>query len=178
MMIHRLIARPLYYCRLRFLARFFSQMNRFLTGIEIHPAAKIEGGLFIDHGMGVVIGETSEIGLNCVMFHGVTLGGTGKQEGKRHPVIGKNVLLGTHATLLGPIYVGDNSKIGARTVIINRDVPANSNVVGTPGKIIRQNGKKKHVPKSLPLSKYRKDEKNTELKLTHSTKRSKRRKFH
>ena len=152
MLVHRLLTRPLYCIRLRFLARFFSHLNRFLTGVEIHPAAQIAGGLFIDHAMGVVIGATSKVGANCVMFHGVTLGGTGKQSDKRHPSIGSSVLLGTHATLLGPVQVGDRVKIGARAVIINRDVPANCTVVGAPGKIVRLNGKRIHPPKALAPS--------------------------
>ena len=154
MLIHRLFSRPLYCIRLGLLSRFFSQLNRFLTGVEIHPGAKIAGGLFIDHAMGVVIGETSTVGENCVMFHGVTLGGTGKQSDKRHPSIGKSVLLGTNATLLGPVQVGDHSKIGARAVIINRDVPANCTVVGAPGKIVRQKGKRIHPPKPLKPSAF------------------------
>ncbi len=163
MLIYRLVCRPLYLLHLKFLARFFSHINRFLTGIEIHPAVRIKGGFFIDHGMGVVIGETSEIGANCVMFHGVTLGGTGKQSGKRHPTIGDNVLLGTHATLLGPIIVGSNTRVGARSVVINRDIPANCTVVGAPGKITRINGKRVHPPQDLPLSSYRHSEKVLEV---------------
>ena len=152
MLIHRLLTRPLYCIRLRLLARFFSHLNRFLTGVEIHPGAQIAGGLFIDHAMGVVIGETSRVGANCVMFHGVTLGGTGKQSDKRHPSIGNSVLLGTHATLLGPVQVGDHAKIGARAVVINRDVPAYCTVVGAPGKIVRQKGKRVRPPKALAPS--------------------------
>lgn len=102
-------------------------------------------GFFCDHGMGVVIGATAEIGKNCVMFHNVTLGGTGKHKGKRHPTIGDNVLIGTHATLLGPIKVGSNVKIGAETVIINKNVPDNCTVVGDPGKIVRLNGRKVNI---------------------------------
>ena len=151
MLLHRLLARPLYVVRLRFLARLFSQINRFLTGIEIHPGAMIEGGLFIDHGMGVVIGETSRVGENCVMFHGVTLGGTGKDSGQRHPIIGDSVLIGTHATLLGPLRVGNNVKIGARTVVINRDIPDDCTVVGAPGQIVRRNGKRIKPPQALPM---------------------------
>ncbi|MCP5480700.1 MAG: serine acetyltransferase [Spirochaetales bacterium] len=159
---HRLIAHPLYRCRLFFLSRFFSQLSRFFTGIEIHPGATIDGGFFIDHGMGVVIGETARIGPNCVLFQGVTLGGTGKQKGKRHPSLGANVLVGTNATLLGPIEVGDNAKIGAETVVINRDIPANCTVVGTPGRIVRLNGRRVEPPEPLPLSGYRQSEKQTE----------------
>lgn len=140
--IHKYISHPLYKVGFRFGARFVSQLMRFLTGIEIHPGAKIGRGLFIDHGMGIVIGETAEIGNNCVMFHGVTLGGTGKDTGKRHPSVGNNVYIGGHSTLLGPIKIGDNVKIGAETVIIGHNVPDNCTVVGAPGKIVRKDGKK------------------------------------
>ena len=140
--VHRYISHPLYKIRLRFLARLISLVMRFFTGIEIHPGAKIGKGLFIDHGMGIVIGETAEVGKNCVMFHSVSLGGTGKHKGKRHPTIGDNVMLGTAATLLGPIKVGNNVKIGAETFIINRDVPDNCTVVGTPGRIVKLSGKR------------------------------------
>jgi serine O-acetyltransferase len=118
---------------------------RFLTGIEIHPGAKIGKGFFIDHGMGVVIGETVEIGKNCMLFQGVTLGGTGNHTGKRHPTIGNNVTIGAHSTILGPLNVGDNVKIGAETVIIMHDIPSNCTVVGAPGKIVKQNDKKANV---------------------------------
>lgn len=140
--VHRYVCHPLYNAKLNFLARLISQIMRFLTGIEIHPGAKIGKGLFIDHGMGLVIGETAKIGKNCVMYHGVTLGGTGKHKGKRHPTIGDNVLIGTKATLLGPITIGDNVKIGAETVIINKNIPNNCTVVGSPGKIVRIKGRK------------------------------------
>lgn len=143
--IHRYISHPLYTIKLKFLARLISQLARFFTGLEIHPGAKIGKGFFCDHGMGVVIGGTAEIGRNCVMFQGVTLGGTGKHLGKRHPTIGENVLIGSHATLLGPINVGNNVKIGAETVIINKDVPDNCTVVGDPGRIVRMNGKKVNI---------------------------------
>lgn len=155
MICHRLLCHPLYNAGLRFLARFFSQMSRFFTGIEIHPGAKIQGGFFCDHGMGVVIGETAEIGRDCVLFHGVTLGGTGKHMARRHPVIGNGVLIGTHATLLGPIHVGDGALIGAESVIINRDVPPGCTVVGNPGRIVKKNGKKLPRSAALPVSKYR-----------------------
>ena len=151
--IHRYISRPLYKIKLRFLARLISQIARFLTGLEIHPGAKIEKGFFCDHGMGVVIGGTAEVGKNCVMFHGITLGGTGKHGGKRHPTIGDNVLIGSHATLLGPIKVGSNVKIGAETIVINCDVPDNCTVVGAPGRIVRLNGKKVNI-KLKPNKKY------------------------
>lgn len=120
--------------------RMISQFNRFLTGVEIHPGARIGKGLFIDHGMGIVIGETAEIGDNCVLFHNVTLGGTGKHAGKRHPTIGNNVFIGTGATILGPVTVGSNVKIGANTFIIMHDVPDNCTVVGSPGKIVKFRG--------------------------------------
>jgi serine O-acetyltransferase len=139
---HRYVCRPLYKIKFRFLARFFSQLNRFFTGIEIHPGAKIGKGLFIDHGMGIVIGETTEIGDNCTIYHKVTLGGTGKHLGKRHPTIGHNVMIGTAATLLGPITVGNNVKIGAESVVIMRDVPPDCTVVGAPGKIVKKDGQR------------------------------------
>lgn len=140
--IHRYISHPLYKIHVPFIPRLFSQIMRFFTGIEIHPGAEIGRGFFIDHGMGVVIGETAKIGKNCVMFHGVTLGGTGKHKGKRHPTIGDNVLIGAQSILLGPIKVGDNAKIGADTTIINKNIPSDCTVVGTPGKIVKLNGKK------------------------------------
>lgn len=124
----------LYNRRLYFMARLISQFARFLTGIEIHPGAKIGKGLFIDHGMGVVIGETAEIGDNVTMYHGVTLGGTGKNKGKRHPTIGNNVIIGTGAKVLGPVYVGDEAKIGAGAVVLC-DVPGGSTAVGVPARI-------------------------------------------
>ena len=142
--IHRYISHPLYNLKIKFIARLISQITRFLTQIEIHPGAKIGKGLFIDHGTGIVIGETSEIGKNCTIYHKVTLGGTGKHSGKRHPTIGNDVMLGTASTLLGPINVGNNVKVGAETFIINHDVPDNCTVVGAPGKIVRLNGKKHH----------------------------------
>jgi serine O-acetyltransferase len=143
--MHRYICHPLYIVRLRFFARLFSQISRFLTGVEIHPGAKIGRGFFIDHGMGIVIGETAEIGRDCIMFHHVTLGGTGKHVGKRHPTIGDNVMLATAATLLGPIKVGNNVKVGAETFIINRDVPDNCTVVGAPGVIVRKDGEEVRI---------------------------------
>jgi serine O-acetyltransferase len=143
--LHRYICNPLYKIKLYFLARLFLEIGRFFTGIEIHPGAKIGKGLFIDHGHEIVIGETAEIGNDCILFHNVTLGGTGKHKGKRHPTIGNNVIIGTAATLLGPITVGDNVKIGAETFIIMHDVPSNCTVVGTPGKIVKLNDKKVDV---------------------------------
>lgn len=124
-----------------FFPRFISQFAKWITGIEIHPGALIAEGLFIDHGMGVVIGETSVIGNNVTLFQGVTLGGTGKERGKRHPTLGNNVVVGTGAKILGNIIVGDNSYVGANAVVI-KDVPPNSTVVGVPGRITKQDGKK------------------------------------
>ena len=122
--------------RIPFLPRALSQFARFITGIEIHPGATIGSGLFIDHGMGVVVGETTEIGDNVTLFQGVTLGGTGKQRGKRHPTIGSHVVVGAGAKVLGPITVGDYVKIGANSVVL-QDVPDHSTVVGIPGRIVR-----------------------------------------
>lgn len=127
--------------KIPFLPRFLSQVAKLITGIEIHPGAAIGKGLFIDHGMGVVIGETSVVKDNVTLFQGVTLGGTGKEKGKRHPNIGNNVVVGTGAKILGNITIGDNSYIGANAVVI-RDVPVNSTVVGVPGRITKQDGKK------------------------------------
>jgi serine O-acetyltransferase len=138
--IHR-FTHLLWKLKIPFLPRLLSQISRFLTGIEIHPGAKIGKGFFIDHGMGVVIGETTEIGENCVLFHNVTLGGTGKHKGKRHPTIGNNVMIGTGAILLGPIKVGNNVKIGANTFILMQDVPDDTTVAGTPGRIVKMNGR-------------------------------------
>jgi serine O-acetyltransferase len=118
-----------------------SYLSRFLTGIEIHPAARIGRGFFIDHGMGVVIGETTEIGENVTLFQGVTLGGTGKQRGKRHPTIGHHVMIGAGAKVFGPITVGDHVKIGANAVVLE-SVPPNSTVVGIPGKVVKLEGRR------------------------------------
>lgn len=122
--------------RIPFVPRALSQLARFFTGIEIHPGAAIGSGLFIDHGMGVVIGETTEIGDNVTLFQGVTLGGTGKQRGKRHPTLGSHVVVGAGAKVLGPITIGDYVKIGANSVVL-QDVPDHSTVVGIPGRIVR-----------------------------------------
>ncbi len=138
--MHR-IAHWLYRHKLVLLTRLMSQWNRFITGIEIHPGATIGEGLFIDHGMGVVIGETTEIGDNVTIYQGVTLGGIGKEKGKRHPTIGDNVVIGTGAKVLGFLTVGDNVKIGAGSVVV-RDVPANCTVVGIPGRIVVRDGRK------------------------------------
>ncbi|MBR1423806.1 MAG: serine O-acetyltransferase [Ruminococcus sp.] len=123
------------------IARVISQTARALTGIEIHPGAKIGKGLLIDHGSGVVIGETAEIGDYCLLYQGCTLGGTGKDRGKRHPTLGNNVMVGCGAKVLGPFKVGDNAKIAANAVVLS-PVPANSTAVGVPAKIVRQNGKR------------------------------------
>jgi serine O-acetyltransferase len=134
-LIHYRISHFFYRKKCFFIARFISQISRMLTGIEIHPGAKIGKGLFIDHGMGVVIGETAEVGDNVTLYHGVTLGGTGKDTGKRHPTIGNNVFIGSGAKILGPIVVGDNVKIGANAVVL-KDVPSNCTAVGVPVRII------------------------------------------
>lgn len=125
--------------RLFFVARLISQMGRFFTGIEIHPGAMIGKGLFIDHGTGVVIGETTIIGDDCTLYQGVTLGGTGKEKGKRHPTLGNNVLIGAGAKILGPFTVGDNSKVAANAVVLS-EVPPNSTAVGVPARIVRRDG--------------------------------------
>lgn len=135
---HR-IAHALFKRKFFFLARVVSQVSRFFTGIEIHPGAKIGRRFFIDHGMGVVIGETCEIGNNVTIFQGVTLGGTGKQRGKRHPTLHDNVLVATGAKVLGSITIGENSKVGAGSVVL-KNVPPNSTVVGIPGTIVVQDG--------------------------------------
>lgn len=137
---HR-IAHALYKRKFYFLARLISQISRFFTGIEIHPGAVIGRRFFIDHGMGVVIGETCEIGDNVTLYQGVTLGGTGKEKGKRHPTIKNNVLISTGAKVLGSIIIGENSKIGAGSVVL-KEVPPNSTVVGVPGRVVVQDGKR------------------------------------
>ncbi len=125
----------------KLIARMISQIMRGITGIEIHPGAKIGKGLLIDHGSGVVIGETAEIGDYCLLYQGCTLGGTGKDHGKRHPTLGNNVMVGCGAKVLGPFTVGDNAKIAANAVVLS-PVPANSTAVGVPAKIVKQNGKR------------------------------------
>ncbi|GKX67740.1 serine O-acetyltransferase EpsC [Inconstantimicrobium mannanitabidum] len=137
--INHRIAHWLYKKKLFFLARLVSQTSRHFTGIEIHPGAKIGKGLFIDHGMGVVIGETAEIGDDVTLYHGVTLGGTGKEKGKRHPTVGNNVLIGCGAKVLGNITIGDGARIGANAVVLE-DVPNEATAVGSPAKnIIKAN---------------------------------------
>ena len=125
---------------LKFLARAISQLSRHRTGIEIHPGAKIGKRLVIDHGMGIVIGETAEIGDDCLIYHGVTLGGTGKDTGKRHPTLGNNVLIGAGTKVLGPVYIGDNARIGAGSVVL-KNLPANCTAVGVPAEVVRINNK-------------------------------------
>lgn len=124
---------------LRFLARAVSQWSKMWTGIEIHPAARIGRRLVIDHGTGIVIGETAEIGDDCLLYQGVTLGGTGKDTGKRHPTIGSNVMIGAGAKVLGPLVIGNNSRIAAGAVVLS-DIPANSTAVGVPAKVVRRDG--------------------------------------
>ena len=138
--IHR-FTHTLWKCKLPILPRLLSQINRSLTGIEIHPGAKIGKRVFIDHGMGVVIGETAEIGDNCLLYQGVTLGGTGKSHGKRHPTLKRNVVIGAGAKVLGSITVGANTRIGAGSVVV-RSVASNSTVVGVPGRVVHQSGVK------------------------------------
>ena len=127
--------------KLFFPARLTSQLSRFMTGIEIHPGAVIGRGLFMDHGMGIVIGETAEVGDNCTIYHGVTLGGTGKDKGKRHPSIGNNVLIGAGAKLLGPITIGDNAMIGAGSVVLE-DVLPDTTITGPKARPVRHAGRK------------------------------------
>ncbi|MCR5480703.1 MAG: serine O-acetyltransferase [Ruminococcus sp.] len=138
--VHRL-SHSLYLHGHKLTARIISQIMRGLTGIEIHPGAKIGKGLLIDHGSGVVIGETAEIGDYCLLYQGCTLGGTGKDHGKRHPTLGNNVMVGAGAKILGPFKVGDNAKIAANAVVL-KEVPPNSTAVGVPARIVRQNGKR------------------------------------
>ncbi|GIN58940.1 serine O-acetyltransferase [Lederbergia ruris] len=135
---HRL-AHALYKRKLFFLARMISQVSRFFTGIEIHPGAVIGRRFFMDHGMGIVIGETCEIGDDVIVYQGVTLGGTGKEKGKRHPTLKNNTLIAAGAKVLGNIVIGENSKIGAGSVVL-KNVPANSTVVGIPGRVVVQDG--------------------------------------
>jgi len=138
--LHR-VAHRLWKANWRTIARLISQFARWVTGIEIHPGATIGRRVFIDHGMGVVIGETAEVGDDCTLYQGVTLGGTGKEKGKRHPTLGNNVLVASGAKVLGSFTIGDNSRIGAGSVVL-RPVPPNSTVVGIPGRIVMQDGRK------------------------------------
>lgn len=139
-LLHR-VAHKLHQNKCYVTARIVSQLGKFFTGIEIHPGATIGKGLFIDHGTGVVIGETAEIGDNCTLYQGVTLGGTGKDLGKRHPTLGNNVLVGAGAKVLGPIRIEDNSKVAANAVVL-KDISSNSTAVGIPAKVVRQAGRR------------------------------------
>lgn len=141
---HRFI-HPLYRWHVPVLPRLLSNLMRFFTGIEIHPGAEIGGGLFIDHGMGVVIGETTEIGRNCTLYQGVTLGGTSLQHGKRHPTLENDIVVGAGAAILGAIVIGSNSKVAAGAVVV-KSVPANATVVGVPGRVVFVDGKKVEEP--------------------------------
>ena len=141
--IYHRIAHFFYRHKLKFFARVVSQWSRFWTGIEIHPGAKIGRRLVIDHGMGIVIGETAEIGDDCLLYHGVTLGGTGKDQGKRHPTIGNNVMISSGAKVLGPFKVGDNARIAANAVVL-REVPESATAVGIPAQIVKIAGKATH----------------------------------
>lgn len=142
------ISHYLYKNDLHFAARYVSQKARHMTGIEIHPGAKIGKGVFIDHGSGVVIGETAVVGDNCTLYQGVTLGGTGKDTGKRHPTLGDNVMVGAGAKVLGPFTVGSNSKIAANAVVLE-PIPPNSTAVGIPARIVKRDGKKVHTGDDL-----------------------------
>ncbi len=139
--INHRIAHWFYVHKMRFLARLVSQTSRWWTGIEIHPGAVRGRGLVIDHGMGIVVGETTEIGDNCLIYQGVTLGGTGKERGKRHPTIGNNVMIGAGAKVLGPFKVGDGSRIASNAVVLN-EIPAHSTAVGVPARVVRIAGQK------------------------------------
>ncbi len=145
-LIYHKFAHWFYKKRIFFIARLISQLGRFFTGIEIHPGATLGRGLFIDHGMGIVIGESAVVGDNCTIYHGVTLGGTGKEKGKkRHPTIGNNVLIGAGAKVLGPCKIGDNSLIGANT-FVSFDVEPNSTVVGAKGRVVKKRNEKIDSP--------------------------------
>ena len=167
-MSHR-VAHKLYQEGHYFSARALSQMTRKLTGIEIHPAAKIGKRFFIDHGMGVVIGETTEIGDDCTIYQGVTLGGTGKDVGKRHPTLGDNVMVGAGAKVLGPVLIGSNSKIAANAVVLH-PVSENSTAVGIPAKVVKRDGQRVndldqiHIPDPVAQELNRLDKAVTELK--------------
>lgn len=147
-LIYHRIAHWLHRHGCRFLARLVSQRGRHRTGIEIHPGATIGPGLFIDHGMGIVIGETAEIGANCTIYHQVTLGGTGKDTGKRHPTICDNVLIGTGSKILGPVVIGCNTRIAAGSVVLT-DMPPNVTAAGVPALIVRMNGERYHPSDEL-----------------------------
>ena len=145
---HYRTAHLLWRLGLKTLARMYSNLSRTLTGVEIHPAAKIGRRVFIDHGMGIVIGETAEVGDDCLIYHSVTLGGTSLEKTKRHPTIGNSVLIGMGAKIIGPVTIGDHCRIGANAVV-NKDVPPNCTVVGVPGRVIIRDGGK--VPQEEPV---------------------------
>lgn len=174
------VAHWFYLHHLKFIARFLSQRSRHKTGIEIHPGATIGKGLFIDHGMGVVIGETAEIGDNCTLYQNVTLGGTGKDQGKRHPTLGDNVMVGSGAKVLGPFKVGDNARVAAGAVVLS-EVPPNATAVGVPAKIVRLNGERIadmdqiHVadPIELELRRISKEVEELRVQLEHGKKTEK-----
>jgi len=149
LLIHRL-AHRLWRMKLRWLARFVSHVSRFLTGIEIHPGAKVGRRVFIDHGMGVVIGETAELGDDCTLYHGVTLGGTSWNKGKRHPTLGRGVVIGAGAKVLGPIVVGEGAKIGSNAVLV-KDVPAGATALGIPARVILDEQDKTREEKAAKL---------------------------
>ena len=149
LLIHRL-AHRLWRIKLRWLARFVSHVSRFLTGIEIHPGAKVGRRVFIDHGMGVVIGETAELGDDCTLYHGVTLGGTSWNKGKRHPTLKQGVVIGAGAKLLGPIVVGEGAKIGSNAVVV-KDVPAGATALGIPARVILDEQDKTREEKAAKL---------------------------
>lgn len=148
LLAHR-VNHALYRAGVPLLPRFLANVARFLTGIEIHPAARIGKGVFIDHGAGVVIGETSEIGDGCTIYQGVTLGGTSLSHGKRHPTLGRNVTVGVNASVLGAIVLGENAKVGGGSVVV-KDVPANATVVGVPARVVAQDGKPVRVVSDRP----------------------------
>ena len=157
------------YChKMKFLARTISQWSRFWTGIEIHPGAKIGRRLVIDHGMGIVIGETAEIGDDCLLYHGVTLGGTGKDQGKRHPTLGDHVMVGAGAKVLGPIHIGNNVRIAAGAVVLT-DIPDNCTAVGIPARVVRRDGERVpeldqiHVPDPVAAEIHRLEERIEQL---------------
>lgn len=145
---HRLI-HPLHRAGIPILPRWLAYVSRFFTQIEIHPAAKVGKGIFIDHGSGVVIGETAEIGDGCTIYQGVTLGGTSLSRGKRHPTLGRNVTIGVNSSVLGAIVLGDNAKVGGGSVVV-KDVPANATVVGVPARMVAKDGKPIRVVQDRP----------------------------
>jgi serine O-acetyltransferase len=156
-LVHRL-THWMWNAGLKWLSRWVSALGRWLTGIEIHPGATIGRRFFIDHGMGVVIGETAEIGDDCTLYHGVTLGGTSWQKGKRHPTLGNNVVVGAGAKILGPIVIGDSARVGSNAVVI-KDVPANATVVGVPGHLVvsqrtDQDAKRAAIAKKIGFEAY------------------------